>query len=164
MTAVMLERTITASNRDFGVDEFARLAKSFMPGKDITLTVSEVKRERTSKQLHALFGVAYKSLMDQMGLRGAAEKDELHSTFCGEFFGWRTDVILGVARKVPVRTTTTDENGNRDVISSRGQLELYSFIQQKSAEYGYTVPDPDREWFRKSERDAELEAEANKHK
>ena len=158
----MIERTISASNRDTGIYEFARLAKYFRPGKDITLTVSEVKRERTSKQLHALFGVAYKSLMDQMGLRGAAEKDELHATFCGEFFGWRTDVILGVARKVPVRTTTTDENGNRDVISSREQLELYSFIQQKSAEYGYTVPDPDREWFRKADRDAELEAEAKR--
>lgn len=158
----MPDRLIPADNRDEAIQSFARLVRHFLPGRDLVVTVDEVKQERTGKQRAALFGVAYAALMEQMGLRGAREKDDLHEFLLGEYYGWREKPGLGTTRRFPVRTTTTDEAGNRDVISTRQQLAFYAWIQQRAAEYGYDVPDPDPEYFRKAEREAELERQARR--
>jgi len=39
-------------------------------------------------------------------------------------------------------------------------LEFYAFIQERAAEYGYDVPDPDPMWRARARLDAELEARA----
>ena len=158
----MVSRTLPAATRDEAFASFARLVQNFLPGRDLVVTVEEVKEDRSTKQRAALFGVAYASLMAQMGLRGAREKDDLHEFMLGEYFGWRERPGLGPPRKFPIRTTTTDENGKRDVISVRQQMDFYAFIQQRAAEGGYDVPDPDKEWFRKAEREAELEEQARR--
>ena len=155
-----IERRVSADNRDQGVEAFARQARQFMPGRDIVLSVAEAKRERSQSQLGALFGVAYKILMREIGLRGEREKAELHDTFCGEYWGWRTVEVMGVPRQMPKRTTTTDEQGKRDVISTREQIDFYEFIQQRAAGMGWDIPDPDKNWRIRAEIDAEESARA----
>lgn len=152
----MPSRLIPAAKRDEWIASFARFVSHFMPGRELVVSVQEYVPERTAKQRNSLFGVAYKALMEQMGLRGERDKQELHNLFCGDYWGWRD---VGMVRR-PVRTTTTDEHGRRDVISIRQQMAFYAFIQQRAAEYGYDVPDPEKEWFRKAEREAELEQQA----
>ena len=156
----MASRLIPAADRNEALASFDRLVLHFLPGEELVLTVEKYEQERTVKQRKTLFGVGYKSLMEQMGLSGEREKDQLHEAMCGEYFGWRDSVILGSTKRVPVRTTTTNERGERDVISTREQLNFYAFIQRTAAEYGYDVPEPDSEYFRKAEREAELEAQA----
>ena len=158
----MPSRLIPAATRDEGIASFARFASHFLPGRDLVLSVEEAREERTPKQRAALFGVAYASLMAQMGLHGAREKDDLHEFMLGEFFGWRERPGLGWSRKFPVRTTTTDEHGRRDVLSTRQQIAFYKFIQQRAAEFGYDIPDPDKEWYRRAEREEELERQAQR--
>lgn len=158
----MPSRAIAADTRAAGVESWCRFLLMYLPGRDVVVTVEELTRARTAKQRNALFGVAYKSLMEQMGLRGEREKEDLHEFMCGEFWGWREQVVMGQVRRFPARTTTRDLDGNRDVISTREQLALYAFIQQRAAEHGYDVPDPDPEWFRRAEREAELEAQAER--
>lgn len=153
-----IERRVSADNRDQGVEAFARQARQFLPGRDIVLSVVEAKRERSQSQLGALFGIAYKILMREIGLRGEREKAELHDTFCGEFWGWRTITVMGVLRQVPTRTTTTNEHGVRDVISTREQIDFYEFIQQRAAGMGWDIPDPDPLWRTRMEIDAEESA------
>ncbi len=153
-----IERRVSAESRDAGVDAFARQARQFLPGRDIVLSAVEAKRERSQSQLGALFGVAYKILMREIGLRGEREKAELHDTFCGEFWGWRTITVMGVLRQVPTRTTTTNEHGVRDVISTREQIDFYEFIQQRAAGMGWDIPDPDPLWRTRMEIDAEESA------
>lgn len=150
-----IERRVAAENRDQGVEAFARQARQFLPGRDIVLSVVEAKRERSQSQLGALFGIAYKILMREIGLRGEREKAELHDTFCGEFWGWRTITVMGVLRQVPTRTTTTNEHGVRDVISTREQIDFYEFIQQRAAGMGWDIPDPDPLWRDRARLDAE---------
>lgn len=141
---------------------FDRLVEHFLPGRELVVSVEEFVPERTVKQRNTLFGVAYKSLMAQMGLAGEREKQDLHRHLCGEYWGWRHLGGLGTAFRYPLRTTTTNEAGQRDVISTREQLAFYAFIQRQAAQYGYDVPDPDPEWFRKAEREAELEEQARR--
>lgn len=108
------------------------------------LVVSDIKKHRSSLQNRALWGVAYKTLQDATG----NDPEDLHAYFCGEFFGWHEYDVMGQRRKRPLRTTTTNEHGERDVISTVQLCELYAFIQQRSAEtVGVFVPDPDPMWW-----------------
>lgn len=112
--------------------------------QDVQITIGDVKKPRTSLQNRALFGVAYKTLHEETG----NDPDDLHCYFCGEFFGWHEYDVMGQKRKRPLRTTTTNEHGERDVISTRQLSEFYAFIQQRSAEtVGVFVPDPDPRWW-----------------
>ena len=158
----MVSRPIPATNREDAIASFARLVQHFLPGRELVVQVEEFVPERSAKQRASLFGVAYKSLMEQMGLSGAKEKDDLHTFMLGEFFGWREKQVLGQTLRFPVRTTTTDENGRRDVLTVRQQMAFYAWIQQRAAEYGYDVPDPDPEWSRRAEREAEIEEQARR--
>lgn len=114
--------------------------------KSWRIEISEERPKRTDKQRRSLFGPAYKAIMEATGLRGSRDKDKLHSDLCGEYFGWHNAGIT----KVPVRTTTTNERGERDEISTMQALDMYAFVQQFAAEFGIFVPDPDPFWREKA--------------
>jgi hypothetical protein len=114
------------------------------PKKAWSLKVNEYHRDRTNPQNSALWGCAYKAIEESTG----NEKDDLHDVFCGMYFGWKEETVVGHRKRKPVRTTTTDENGHRDVISTMDLKQFYEFIQRKAAELlGVYVPDPDPLWF-----------------
>lgn len=112
------------------------------------VVISEYRPQRSDEQNGALFGVAYPPLMEHMGLRGDKEKEELHELMCGMYFGWVTYTMLGQTKKRPRRTTTTDEFGSRDVLNKLDFASFYDFVQQKGAENGVFIPDPDPMWRR----------------
>lgn len=112
--------------------------------KSWVVTVAPYVKKRSSKQRGSLFGVAYSAIMEATGLRGAADKDDLHEFMCGEYWGWTEPTALMKSR--PVRTTTTNAAGERDEISTLEALGMYAFIQQRAAENGIDVPDPDPMW------------------
>jgi len=105
--------------------------------------IEPLKKARTSRQNRALFGVAYVELADQTG----SDKNDLHWAFCGEFFGWQDVNVMGKTKRMPARTTTTDYEGRHDVIPTETFAQFYNFIQQRSAENGFYVSDPDPMWF-----------------
>ena len=158
-----MKRLIPATERERALDLWRTFMLNYLPGKELQASVEEFVEERTTKQRNALFGVAYTALADQMGLSGSREKDDLHEFMLGEYFGWREKAVMGAIRRYPVRTTTTNEHGDRDVLSVRQQMAFYAWLQKRAANYGYDVPDPDPEWFRKAEREAELEEQAKRY-
>lgn len=107
------------------------------------VTVRRHRKQRTDPQNAALWGVAYPPLMEHIGLRGEKEREELHELFCGEFWGWVRYEILGKVKQRPRRTTTRDEHGRRDVIPWDVFCEFYAYIQQRGAQAGVYIPDPD---------------------
>ena len=126
-----------------GVRNFTKLM-AFLSTLDVTkdfqVTIGLVKKERSDLQNRALWGCAYKTLRDATG----NDPEDLHTYFCGEYFGWVEFDVLGQTRKRPRRSTTKDENGKRDVISTIHLQDFYAFIQQRAAEtVGVFVPDPD---------------------
>lgn len=115
-------------------------------GKSWQVEIRPYRKPRSDKQRKALFGAAYKPIMEYMGLRGEQDKNDLHAFFCGEYWGWHPQL-----RNKPIRTTTRNERGERDEISTREALDFYAFIQQRAAEQGVFVPDPDPFWREQKE-------------
>lgn len=116
--------------------------------KSWVITIAPYHKKRSPDQNAARFGLAYKVIMDATGLEGEAERKQLHRDFCGDFFGW-VDGPMG--HRKPVRTTTTNERGERAVIDTVTMARMYDFIQRKAAEFGIDVPDPDPFWHRRRE-------------
>jgi hypothetical protein len=110
--------------------------------KDIKVTVGEAKKERSDPQNNALFGVAYKALGEFTGYTAP----ELHDLFLKAYFGKVEKELFGEVTVRPRRTTTTDENGRKNKLSTIEFNAFYAFVQQKGAEIGCWVPDPDPMW------------------
>lgn len=113
--------------------------------KSWVLVVTEYHKPRSDQQRKALFAAAYKPIMEHMGLRGERDKEDLHAFWCGEYWGWHPQL-----RNKPLRTTTRNERGERDEISTVDALDFYAFIQQRAAMQGIDVPDPDHFWREKA--------------
>lgn len=110
--------------------------------KSWRIEIKEARKERTDDQNRALFGVAYPAIKAVTG----DDIDDLHESFCGKFFGWVDREVMGEIRRRPYRTTTTNENGERDVLPTIQFAEFYSTVQRIAAEVGIDVPDPDPFW------------------
>ena len=122
--------------------------------KSWEIIIQPFRKPRSDQQRKALFAAAYGPIMAHMGLRGDQDKKDLHAFWCGERWGWHPQL-----RNKPIRTTTKNERGERDEISISDALDFYAFIQQRSAENGIYVPDPDPFW---RERAAEEKRETRK--
>ncbi|KAF1006762.1 MAG: hypothetical protein GAK28_02438 [Luteibacter sp.] len=107
--------------------------------KSFLVEIKEARKERTPPQNAALWGLAYPRLTEATGYT----PDELHHEFCGRFFGWDVVTVFGQQRRRPRRTTTTNEQGEREVLGKRDFAEFYNLVQRIAAEAGIDVPDPD---------------------
>lgn len=107
--------------------------------KSFRVEIKEARKERTPPQNAALWGLAYPRLTEATGYTA----EELHHEFCGRFFGWDVVTVFGQQRRRPRRTTTTNEQGERDVLGTRDFAEFYNLVQRIAAEAGIDVPDPD---------------------
>lgn len=135
-----------------GIRSFASLMgflSSLPTDKEFKVTIGEVKRERSNAQNNALFGVAYKVLGEFTGYTAP----ELHEMFLRSYFGETETNVLGKVIVKPRRTTTTDETGKRNVLSTVEFMNFYAHIQQKGAEIGCYVPDPDPMYWMREERE-----------
>lgn len=141
---------VYAETREASAERVRRFLMDFLPGKDLVVNVKKKTKERSDPQNKALWGCAYDYLRKATG----NDKEDLHDYFCGEFFGWKEYEVMGKRKLKPVRTTTTNEAGKRDVISTEELSEFYAFIQQHAAQGGHYVPDPDPNWFHEEKRKA----------
>lgn len=102
------------------------------------LTVEPFTKERTGRQNNAMWGPIYGPLSAFTG----HTEPELHDVMLKLFFGEVEREVLGVRQRVPRRTTTTNERGEREPLSREKMAEFISFILQKAAEYGCYIEDP----------------------
>ncbi|HEU4601781.1 MAG TPA: hypothetical protein VFS24_07425 [Steroidobacteraceae bacterium] len=102
------------------------------------LSVKPWKKSRTPRQNNAMFGVAYSTLSNFTGYTD----EELHQLMLKAYFGEVEYELMGVKGTKPRRTTTTNEQGERDVLSREDFSKFYNFIVQKAAEIGCYIEDP----------------------
>ena len=138
MSSFVLHRN--ASNRSQILANCVSFLSQLPDTKDWQVSIDPYRKPYSAKQRKSMFGVAYAALMDYAGLEGEQDKRELHSFMCREYFGEYADKF---GNKHPKRTTTKDENGEKNPISVAEQLKFYAFLQRKGAEVGCYVPDPD---------------------
>lgn len=107
--------------------------------KSWRIEIKQARKERTGDQNAALWGVAYPPLCEATGY----EPDDLHDAFCRKFFGTAQRNVMGELVSGPRRTTTTNEQGERDVMPAADFARFYDLVQQIGAEIGVDVPSPD---------------------
>lgn len=132
--------TLPPKDRDQAIKELLPLLNLYQLGKPINVRVSVARPERTIPQLRYLRGVAYQMLATRFGF----EPEEISEYLCGTYWGWKTKKLPGGrTQEVPMRTTTEDEDGNRDVIDGEVFWEYVGWIQRIGAKQGLVIPDPD---------------------
>lgn len=119
--------------------------------------IEQYKHERSDSQNGYLWGCPYKILSEHTGF----EADELHEYFCGQVFGWKDKRVPKTPRNPtgiesrPVRTTTRNERGERDVLKWDVFSDFWSYIQRFAEEkLNAHIPDPDPQWKEKRDREA----------
>lgn len=122
---------------------------------DYSVRWEEAKSQRTLAQNGYLFGVAYAVLGEATGY----EKEDLHEYLLGLHFGTKLKRVPKTKRnpegleEIPVRTTTTDENGRRSVLGKMAFAEYVNFVQRFGAKHGIHIPDPDPDYAEKREQE-----------
>lgn len=134
--------TLPPKDRSEAIARLLPVLELFAEGKPINVKVSVAKPDRTPWQNRYLFGVAYKLLSEATGY----EVPDLHEYACIQHFGGKTRKAPG-GRVIesPLRTTTTDEDGNPDLLDGDAFWQFVEFVQRLGARAGVVIPDPDPE-------------------
>lgn len=132
--------TLPPKNRDKEIERVISTARLIHPGKAVNVRFTIARTERTLPQVAYLHGVCYAMLSEHTGY----EKDEIEEYLLGAYFGWKEKKLPGGrVSSVPIRRTTTDEEGNRDVLEGRKFWDFVEWIQRVGARQGLVIPDPD---------------------
>lgn len=126
-------------------------------GKPLEVDVKPWRKKRSDLQNRTL-RYGEKILGDELGYT----VDEVHHELCCLYFGSEEYKRLdGTIGKRPVRTTTVNEDGERDRITTLDCARMFDFLQAWSAnEFGVSIPDPDpnyRERINQEKRKANVE-------
>lgn len=142
--------------RSIRAQKIATFIGGLDPERAWEVLVRPFKRTRTNQQSRYERGVACVLLAQAIGY----EPEEMHEYLCGTYWGWKPQACpktphnpAGI-KDVPVRTTTTNEAGERDVLSKQDYWDFVAFMQRFGAEHGCFIPDPDPDWFLHEERAA----------
>lgn len=110
------------------------------------VSIDPVSDDRTNQQNRYLNGVAYKMISEHTGY----ERNEIHEAFLGRYFGWKTQRVPRTPtnpkgeKSRPIRTTTTNEAGKRQLLTTKEFWEYVEFLQRFAAErFQFVIPDPD---------------------
>lgn len=138
-----MSTTFRLSKGDFRATVLAN-AISFISGLPDSrvwrIEVREDRNSRSTQQCRYLNGVAFALLSEATGY----ERDDIAEYINGTYFGWRDKILPGKREaKVPVRTTTTDENGKRSVLDKMAFGDYVAFVQRFAAKHGVFIPDPE---------------------
>lgn len=123
-----------------------------------SVTVEKYQSSRTGLQNRYLWGVVYKTVEAETG----QEADDWHIYFLGEYFGWKEVQMFGRKRMRPRRTTTTNEEGKADVLTTVQFQDYWCFIQRVCAQKGIYIPDPNEDIRIALDRLIEKERESRK--
>jgi len=94
------------------------------------VTVQPYRKQRSDAQNRYLWGVAYKLLQDATGQPAA----DWHEYMLGEHFGWEETELFGKKRLRPLNRSSK--------LNTLEFMDYVAFIQQRAAENGLYIPDP----------------------
>lgn len=113
------------------VERFARVLNSLAADKAWEITVEEQKRRRSEQQNRFLWGVVYKTCLENLP---GWDAEDVHEYFLGEHFGWQTMEGFGRKRIKPLRRSSA--------LNKQEFADYIAFIQRKMSELGVFIADP----------------------
>lgn len=123
----------------------AELARwlAFVASQSLPLDVSckPWKRMRSNEQNNLLFGVVYPPIAEAMGY----SVEDIHEYMLGRHFGWADHKVPKTPRNPeglesrPFRTTTKDEHGKRNVLSSAEFSKFLDTVERVASQAGVYV-------------------------
>jgi len=109
------------------------------------VVVSPYRPHRSNDQNAYLWGVCYKAISDAIGYEPA----EVHEFLLGTHMGWKDKRVPkkpsnpeGI-ESVPIRTTTHNADGNKDVLNKQDFSDYIAFVQRFAASKGVFIADPE---------------------
>lgn len=129
--------------RETRIGNLVRFLRLLPEGHAWAVETKRHKRRRSDSQNRYLNGVAYKILAQATGY----ERDDISEYLCGQYFGWKEKRVPGKrVVQVPIRTTTTNEDGRYAPLNTSEFAEYVAFVQRFGAEHGVYIPDPNEEY------------------
>lgn len=121
------------------------------------ITAEPLKNARSASQNAYLWAVPNKMISDVTGY----EVEEVHEYLCGAYFGWKEKRVpktpcnpKGIM-SVPIRTTTTNDQGKRSILTTMQFSDYVDFVQRFGAKkLNIIIPDPDPMYMLHRERAA----------
>ena len=116
---------------------------AFLQAQPLPLEVSSKpwKKTRSNEQNALLFGVVYPPIAEAMGYT----VEDIHEYMLGRHFGWVDAKVPKTPRNPeglesrPFRTTTRDENGKRNVLSTVEFSKFLDTVERVAAQAGVFV-------------------------
>lgn len=142
--------------RDDAIARLVRFCHQLDSRKPWKWTCEPYKATRSGQQNRYLHGVCYKLISDATGY----EPEDVAEYLLGTYFGWKDKKVPKTPRNpegfesVPIRSTTRNEDGRRDVLSWEQFAEYVAFIQRFAAGKGIYIPDPDPQWKETARKEA----------
>lgn len=114
----------------------------FVLAQSLPLKVEcEPWRASRSNDQNAMLWSMYAPIADHMGY----DRDDVHEWMCGRMWGWKDIKVPKTPRNpeglasVPVRTTTRNEDGKRDVIDKAEFSRFVDMVERIAAQSGVFV-------------------------
>ena len=127
-----MKQTIILPKGGANRERTATVIQSLPADKAWLVTIEEHKLRRTEQQNRYLWGVVYATIVQHLpGWR----PDDVHEFMLGEHFGWEMLEGFGAMRQRPIRTSSA--------LNKQDFSDHLLFIQQKCAELGIYIPDPE---------------------
>jgi hypothetical protein len=109
-----------------------KVIMSLPTDKPWMVTIEPYQRRRTEQQNRYLWGVCYATMIQHLpGWRA----EDVHEFMLGEHFGWEKLEGLGGIRLRPILGSSR--------LNKQDFSDHIAFIQQKAAELGIFIPDPE---------------------
>lgn len=116
---------------------------AFVQAQPLPLDVdAKLWRKSRSNEQNALLWAMYEPLAEHMGY----DREDIHEWMCGRFFGWKDIKVPKTPRNpeglasVPLRSTTRDENGKRNVIDETTFAKFVKMVDRVAAQAGVFIP------------------------
>jgi hypothetical protein len=124
-------------SRERSIDRIATILSGLSLERAWQVKVEPYASKRTNQQNKYLWGVVYPNILSSGKLEGWTA-EEVHDYCLGEHFGWETVEGLGRKRIRPIKRSAK--------LTTPEFQDFIAFIQQRMAEHGIFIPDPDQEF------------------
>jgi hypothetical protein len=121
--------------RDERLDKLIRFIHKLPENVPWQISIDRYKKMRSNGQNAYLWGVCYKTILEHGGEQLAGWRPEdIHDYMLGECYGWETIEGFGRKRMRPIQRSSK--------MSTTEFMDYIAFIQQKAAELGIFIEDP----------------------